>query len=61
MLDKFFSRLLATLIVSEDTRRDAYLSRSADLADLERRSRYFEANHSPFSMSYDDRRRDGQD
>jgi hypothetical protein len=61
MFKKLMEKLAARLTAAENMRRDAYLSSATDLADLERRSRYFEANHSPYSMYYGDRRRDSRD
>jgi hypothetical protein len=54
-------KLEAYLIATENRRREAYLSAATDLADLERRSRYFEASHQPFAMSCSDRARDWRD
>ncbi|MDR7006173.1 DUF3563 family protein [Paraburkholderia strydomiana] len=61
MFKKLMEKFVARLTAAESVRRDTYLSSATDLADLERRSRYFEANHSPYSMYYGDRRRDRGD
>jgi hypothetical protein len=61
MINRLFARLLTQLLDQETIRRDTYLSGASDLADLERRMRYFESNHAPFSLRHDDRRRDGRD
>jgi hypothetical protein len=61
MISKLLARILKTLIDREYRRRDAYLSAATDLADLERRIKYFESNHAPFSMYYDERPRDRKD
>jgi hypothetical protein len=61
MIGELLTTLLARLAAAKNVQRDTYPSASPGLADLERRSRYFEANHAPFCMPYDDRRRDGRD
>ncbi|SAK86371.1 hypothetical protein AWB77_04598 [Caballeronia fortuita] len=61
MFKKLMEKLVSRLTAAEDMRRDAYLSSATDLAGLERRDRYFEASHSPYSMYYGDRRRDSRD
>jgi hypothetical protein len=57
MFAMLMHKLEAYFVAVENHRRDAYLSAATDLADLERRSRYFEAGHQPFAMSYSDRER----
>jgi hypothetical protein len=41
-LDDFFT-------AAENRRREDYLASSTDLADLERRTRYYDANNNPFA------------
>ena len=52
MFAKLVRKLEAHFAAVEAQRRDAYLASSADLADLERRSRYFDVNHNPFAPYY---------
>ncbi|HEY1610436.1 MAG TPA: DUF3563 family protein [Paraburkholderia sp.] len=61
MFKKLINKLADRLAAAETMQREAYLGSATDLADIERRSRYFEANHTPFSMYYGDRRRDSRD
>ncbi|WP_322015463.1 DUF3563 family protein [Paraburkholderia sp. J12] len=43
------SKLETLFTTAENEQRDAYLSAASDLADLERRTRYYDANHNPFA------------
>lgn len=43
------NKLEALFSAAENQRRDTYLAESTDLADLERRTRYYESNHNPFA------------
>ena len=58
MFAKLISMLEAHFAAAENKRREAWLASSSDLAELERRSRYFDANHNPFVRSYLDEQRD---
>lgn len=49
MFSTLANKLEALFSAAEIRRRDAYLSESTDLADLERRTRYYESNHNPFA------------
>lgn len=60
MIDKLLVKLFAKLALTENRQRNGYLDPFTGPAHLERRSHYFEANHAPFSLPYDDRRRDGR-
>lgn len=42
------SKLEALFTAAENERRDTYIEASTDLADLERRMRYYESSHTPF-------------
>ncbi|WP_027797443.1 DUF3563 family protein [Paraburkholderia acidipaludis] len=42
------SKLEAFLTTAENRHRDTWLDTSTDLADLERRMRYYDSNHNPF-------------
>jgi hypothetical protein len=42
------SKLENLFCAAENEQRDTYFEASTDLADLERRMRYYESNHSPF-------------
>jgi hypothetical protein len=61
MFAMLMHKLEAYLVDAENRRRDAYLSAATDLVDLERRTRYFEASHQPFAMSYNDPARNWRD
>lgn len=54
MFAKLVSKLEAHFAAAEARRRDAYLASSGDLAELERRNRYFDAHHNPFAPYYVD-------
>jgi hypothetical protein len=43
------SKLEAFFTAAENDRRDTWLEDSTDLADLERRMRYYDSNHNPFA------------
>ncbi|WP_322046455.1 DUF3563 family protein [Paraburkholderia sp. J67] len=57
MFAKLISQLEAFFVIDENKQRDAWLASSADLAELERRSRYFDTNHTLFAPHGD---RDGR-
>jgi hypothetical protein len=50
MFRKFLDKLESLLNAGENARREAYLASSSDLAELERRNLYFDANHQPFAF-----------
>jgi hypothetical protein len=54
------SKLEALFTAAENAQRDAYLSASSDLADLERRTRYYDSNHNPFAWHTSSGPSDGQ-
>ncbi|WP_043284245.1 DUF3563 family protein [Paraburkholderia oxyphila] len=60
MFAMLISKLEAYFAIEGDKRRDAYLASSADLAELERRSRYFDTNHNPFAHYYHDEHTDSR-
>ncbi|HEF5875071.1 TPA: hypothetical protein SAY52_005761 [Burkholderia cenocepacia] len=61
MIDKLLAKLFANLVLTGNLQRDVYLDHFTGPVDLTSHSHYFVANHAPFSLPYDDRRRDGRD
>ncbi|WP_175920791.1 hypothetical protein [Burkholderia latens] len=61
MIDKLLVKLFANLALTENLQRDVYFDHFTGPVNLTRQSHYFEANHAPFSLPYDDRRRDGRE